>query len=152
MKRTSLLMMVCALVGAVASSAFASGQGTRDEAIALVHKVIEKLKADGPEKTFKSITDKELNDRDLYPFVNEIDGNLLANGLSSTMIGKNLSDVKDPDGKSPGREMSAIAKSGQPGWVDYRWPNPVTKKIEEKSVYVERVGDANYFVAVGVYR
>jgi len=133
------------------ASALGAGQGTRDEAIALVHKVEDRLKADGPEKTFAAITAKEFNDRDLYPFANEIDGVLLANGLSAAMIGKNLAAIKDPNGKSPGEAMNAIAKSGQPGWVDYSWPNPTTKKIESKSVYVEPVAGAKYFIAVGVY-
>jgi signal transduction histidine kinase len=27
------------------------------------------------------------------------------------------------------------------GWVDYKWPNPVTKKIQTKSAYVVKVND-----------
>jgi signal transduction histidine kinase len=114
-------------------------------------KVKERLKADGPEKTFAAVTNKEFNDRDLYPFVNEIDGVLFANGLSAAMIGKSLAAIKDPNGKSPGAEMNEIARSGQPGWVDYSWPNPTTKKIESKSVYVEPVAGTKFFIAVGVY-
>jgi hypothetical protein len=36
------------------------------------------------------------------------------------------------------------------GWVDYKWPNPITNKIEDKSSYVEKMGD--YFVGVGIYK
>lgn len=151
MKRVMIAAAALALAASLAAPAYAAGQGTREEAIALVKKVEERLKTDGPEKTFAAITAKEFNDRDLYPFVNEIDGVLLANGLSSAMIGKNLTAVKDPNGKSPGEEMNAIAKTGKPGWADFSWPDPVTKKIESKSVYVDPVAGANYFVAVGVY-
>jgi len=35
-------------------------------------------------------------------------------------------------------------------WVDYRWLNPVTKTIEDKSAWIERMGE--YFVGVGVYK
>jgi signal transduction histidine kinase len=65
------------------------------------------------------------------------------------MVGKNLIDLKDQDGKFLIRELSDVAKKGN-GWVDYKWPNPLTKLIEAKSSYVERMGD--YFVGVGVYR
>jgi signal transduction histidine kinase len=33
---------------------------------------------------------------------------------------------------------------------DYKWPNPQTNKIKNKSSYVEKMGD--YVVGVGVYR
>ena len=45
--------------------------------------------------------------------------------------------------------MIAIAKGPGNGWVDYKWPNPLSNKIEDKSSYIERMGD--YFVGVGVY-
>ena len=46
--------------------------------------------------------------------------------------------------------MIALAKGPGSGWVDYKWPNPITDKIEDKSSYIEKMGD--YFVGVGVYR
>jgi signal transduction histidine kinase len=153
MKNLSLIAAIWVIAGSISSPdrAAAAGLGTRDEAIALVHKVEERLKTDGKENTLRAITAKEFNDRDLYPFINEIDGVLLANGYSAAMIGKNLSAIKDPTGKSPGQAMNEVAKSGTPGWVDYSWPNPTTKKIEAKSVYVEPVAGTNFFIAVGVY-
>jgi signal transduction histidine kinase len=47
--------------------------------------------------------------------------------------------------------MIAISQGPGSGWVDYKWPNPITNKIEDKTSYVERMG-TNYFVGVGVYR
>jgi signal transduction histidine kinase len=49
------------------------------------------------------------------------------------------------------REFIAVAKNPGQGWVDYKWPNPITNKIEDKSSYVEKLGD-DYWVGVGVYR
>ncbi len=132
--------------------ALAAEHGTRDEAIAMVKRVQIKFKNDGAEAAFKAITnkDKEFNDRDLYPFVYTLDGtNCVAHGANPALVGKNLIDLKDQDGKFLIRELSETAKKGS-GWVDYKWPNPVTKMIESKSSYVERMGD--YFVGVGVYR
>ena len=42
------------------------------------------------------------------------------------------------------------ARTKGSGWYDYKWPNPLTDKIEDKTSYVERMGD--YWVGVGVYR
>ncbi len=50
--------------------------GTRDEAVAMLKRVQEKFKKDGPEATFKAINTKASGfaDRDLYPFVTELTG------------------------------------------------------------------------------
>jgi hypothetical protein len=42
-----------------------------------------------------------------------------------------------------------IAKGSGSGWVHYKWPNTLTNKIEDKTSYVEKMGD-NYYVGVGV--
>lgn len=151
MKRMISTVAVLAILS-LATAPVMAGEGTRDEAVAMVHKVQDRIKADGADKTFDAINAKEFNDRDLYPFVIRFDGNMAADGINKALVGKNLSGVKDPDGKSPGDEMLSMAKSGHGGWVDYSWPNPATKKIEAKSVYVERAGDADFLIAVSVYR
>jgi cytochrome c len=127
--------------------------GSKEEAIAMVKRVQEQFKKDGPEATFKAISDKttkDYHDRDLYPFVYEMSGVNVAHGARPALIGKNLIDLKDQDGKYLIREMVDIAKGPGTGWVDYKWPNPITNKIEDKSSYIEKLG--NYFVGVGIYR
>jgi len=47
-------------------------------------------------------------------------------------------------------EAVAMSKGPGSGWIDYKWPNPLTNKIEDKSSYVEKMGD--YFVGVGIYK
>ena len=127
--------------------------GTKDEALAMVRRVQEKFKKEGPEATFRAINSKApgFADRDLYPFVTELTGLCVANGVTPAVRGKNLIDLKDQDGKFMIQEFVRVAKSpAGHGWVDYRWLNPVTKTIEDKTGYIERMGD--YFVGVGVYR
>ena len=41
------------------------------------------------------------------------------------------------------------SKAGN-GWVDYKWPNPVTKAVESKATYIEKVGDI--LIGSGVYK
>ena len=78
-------------------------------------------------------------------------GLCVAHGARPALIGKNLIDLKDQDGQFLIRDLAAIAQSPGSGWVDYKWPNPLTNKIEDKTSYVEKLG-TNYFVGVGVYR
>ena len=81
---------------------------------------------------------KEFHDRDLYVFIYDMAGVCVAHGARRALIGKNLIDIKDQDGTYLIRRMVEIANGAGSGWVDYRWPNPQTNKIEDKSSYVKR--------------
>ena len=152
----SRIAAVFAIVSALLTAAFPAGAaefGTREEATAMVKRVQAKFKKEGPEAAFQAINNKApgFADRDLYPFVTELTGLCVANGVTPAVRGKNLIDLKDQDGKFMIQEFVRTA-SNPPGhgWVDYRWLNPVTKTIEDKSAWIERMG--YYFVGVGVYR
>jgi cytochrome c len=146
-------IIVAAVVALSASVGLAAEFGTRDEAAAMVKRVEEKFKKDGPEATFKAVNDlsnKEFHDRDLYPFIYDLNGLNVAHGARPALVGKNLISLKDQDGIYLIKEMIGIAQNTGHGWIDYKWPNPLTNRIEDKSSYVAKLG--NYFVGVGIYR
>lgn len=127
--------------------------GTREEAVSMVGRVQAKFLEIGPEATFAMVTDKdsaEFHDRDLYPFIYDMSGVCVAHGAKPVLIGKNLIGLRDQDGKFLIQDMLEIVNTTGSGWYDYKWPNPITNKIEDKSSYVEKMGD--YMVGVGVYR
>jgi cytochrome c len=145
---SSLLgLLLCADVGWADAR-----HGTADEAQALVKKAVAYLKEVGADKAFLAFDDQhgEFVDRDLYIFVRSMDGNTVAHGANVNMIGHTSLDLMDADGKLYNREMIDLAKTKGTGWVDYRWVNPVDKKIERKSSYIERVGE--YVVGAGFYK
>ena len=126
--------------------------GTRDEAVAMVRRVEDMFTKAGADSTFKAVSDKSVatfHDRDLYPFIYDLSGRCVAHDARPALIGKNLLDLKDQDGKYLIREMIGIASGTGFGWVNYKWPNPINNKIEDKTSYVEKMGD--FFVGVGVY-
>ena len=128
--------------------------GTNDEAVAMVKRVQETFKKDGADATFKAVSDpsnKEFHDRDLYAYIYTLSGLCVAHGARPALIGKNLIDIKDQGGNYLVRAHIEIAKGPGSGWVSYKWPNPLTNKIEDKISYVEKMGD-NYFLGVGVYK
>ncbi|HTZ81242.1 MAG TPA: cache domain-containing protein [Stellaceae bacterium] len=134
--------------------ALAAGEhGTADEAKAMVEKAVAYIKQVGPEKAFAAIDDKsnkDFHDRDLYVFVRSMDGNTVAHGANPGLIGHTNLELKDADGKLYNKEMIDTANTKGSGWVDYRWPNPVSHKIEPKSSFVEKAGD--YVVGAGFYK
>jgi TRAP-type uncharacterized transport system substrate-binding protein len=118
----------------------------------MVQRVQEKFKKDGPDATFRAINSGAFNDRDLYPWVHTIDGTLhVANGAFPGIRGKNLHDMKDQDGKFTTQDFMRIATTPPyRGWSDFRWRNPQTNQIDDKSAWVERMGE--YLVGVGIYK
>ena len=89
-------------------------------------------------------------DRDLYLVVYGLDGTVHAHGANEKMIGKNLIDLKDVDGKAFVKERVELAKSKGTFWQDYKFTNPVTKKIEPKAMYCEKLDEA--VVCGGIYK
>jgi signal transduction histidine kinase len=133
--------------------ALAVDKATPDEAVAMVKKAVAMIKADGKERTFVAIADTAnpaFHDRDLYIYVYDLNGVALAHGNNPKMVGKPLIGLKDNEGKSMIKEMVDLAKTKGKGWVDFKWPNPVTKTVESKSGYVEKVDDM--LVGSGIYK
>ena len=141
------------LTTVLAFGAFAQDHGTKDEAKALVTEALVHIKKVGAAKAYKDFTsDKaQLSKKDLYVVVQGDDGVVLAHATNEKLVGKNLFDAKDQNGKLFVRELVDTCKKGE-GWVDYDWANPVTKKVEGKSSYIKRIPGAEAGVLVGVYR
>jgi cytochrome c len=145
---------ICLSLGALvlAAPALAADSGTPAQAMALVKKAGDYLKANGKEKAYAEFSNPagSFKDRDLYIMVYDLNGVNMAHGANPKMIGKELLDLKDADGVPIIREFIKTAKGSGKGWVDYKWPNPVTKAIESKSTYVERFGDV--LIGCGIYK
>jgi len=116
---------------------------TADEAKALVEKAVAHVKDVGEEQAFKDFTNKDGGyvEGELYVFCYSPDVTLVAIGGNPGMVGKNLRNLKDPDGKEASYELVQMGIEHGSGWVDYKWPNPTTKKIQTKSAYVIKVND-----------
>ena len=134
-----------------AQLANAADTGSKEDAVKMVKRVQEMFHRAGPQATFAAVTakDRQFHDRDLYPFIYGLSGINVAHGAKPELVGKNLLDFQDENGKFLIRDMIEVALGPGRGWVDYRWSNPTTGKIEDKSAYVEKMGD--YLVGVGVY-
>ena len=147
-------LLLIALCGAfIAGLGFAGEKrGTAAEAEALVKKAVASVKANGKEKAFAEFSNPKgkFVEGDLYIFVYDLEGKCLAHGGNPKMIGKDLIDLKDADGKAFVRERVEIAKSKGKGWQNYKWNNPVVNKIEDKTAYIEKCDDV--IIGSGAYK
>ena len=133
-----------------------NGQADHLKCYGIAYWILEKgisfVKANGKLKGYAEISNKsgQFVDRDLYLVVYGLDGTVHAHGANDKMIGKNLIDLKDIDGKEFVRERVQLARSKGTFWQDYKFTNPTNKKIEPKSMYCETMDDA--VLCGGVYK
>ena len=141
-------VLACIAGGVMAKAEFA----TKEEAVAMVKKGVTFIKGNGKEKGYAEITNKkgQFTDRDLYLVVYGLDGTVHAHGANEKQVGRNLIDLKDIDGKPFVQERVDLAKSKGTFWQDYKFTNPVTKKVEPKQMYCEKLDET--VVCGGVYK
>ena len=151
MKKVLAAILINLLLVSFALAAGAD-KGSANEAKTMVEKAAALIKSDGKDKAFAEFTNKKgkFIDRDLYIFVVDFSGLTLAHGGNEKLVGKDMSELKDADGKFFIKEFIELAKTKGTGWVDYKWANPVTNKIEPKSTYIQKVD--NYFLGCGIYK
>lgn len=146
------IFTLAVVLAGLASPALAEDRGTADEALQMLERAHAHFKAVGPEQAYKDFSSKspDWHDRDLYLFCFDRNSVTLAHGANEKLLGKNLAELKDPDGKFFVAELVKAGLSGG-GWVDYRWPNPVTKKIEAKSSNAKQFGEDSV-CGIGIYK
>jgi cytochrome c len=137
---------------AMQAQAVAADNGTAAEAIALVKKAADYMKANGKEKAYAEFSNPKgaFKDRDLYIMVYDMNGVNRAHGANPKLIGKDLIDLKDADGNPIIKSFVETGKTKGKGWIDYKWPNPVSKAIESKSTYIEKHDDV--LIGAGIYK
>ncbi|MBT3146554.1 MULTISPECIES: methyl-accepting chemotaxis protein [Neptunomonas] len=87
---------------------------------------------------------------DGYIFVYSYDGVNVVNGPKQTLEGKNLIDLKDPDGVPIIKELISAAKSGG-GYVNYKWAKPSKEMDVAKLSYADSIDEFKWMIGTGFY-
>jgi signal transduction histidine kinase len=122
----------------------------KDLARSIVRKAIHFYKANGKGKTIEAINGGKFRKGELYVFAYSMEGVLIAHPVNKSLIGKNLLDIPDDAGRLFRKDIVEKAKSSGTGWVDYKYKNPKTDKVEDKVTYIKRVDDIIF--CCGVYK
>ena len=152
LKRPFYLAFFMVVLCGFALPAIAEDFGSAAEAQAMVDKAAAFLKAQGKEKALAEFSNPkgQFIDRDLYIIAYTLDGTRLAHPYNPKLIGKSVADAVDFDGKPYGKEIIDLVKSKDKGWVDYKFTDPVTKKLADKSLFILKVGDV--MLGCGIYK
>lgn len=153
MNPTRRAVSAMALAALCTFPVFSQERGTRAEAKAMADAAFEHIQRVGAEKAYEDFTfDKaKWTKKDLYVMVFDGKGVGLAHGTNAKMVGKDMSALKDANGRQLLAGLLGAANSGGT-WYDYEWQDPVTKKLAGKSTYVRKLPLADGFVGVGIYR
>ncbi len=149
MRKLFSAVLVAVFVVSFAAVSFAA---STDEAKTMVDNAIAFLKANGKEKTIAEVGNQKgrFVKGDVYVVILDMSGNMLAHPYNPKLVGKNMLEVPDTDGKMFRKEQNELAKTKGSGWVDFKYKNPVTNKVEQKTSYIKREGDLLF--VCGVYK
>lgn len=149
-KKVIISIFMCLFV--VNSVYAAEKRGTPTDAKQLMEKAVAYVKANGEKKALEEFSNRKgkFVKGDLYVFAYSPKAVLLANPMFPDIVGKDLYNKTDAEGKRFRQVIVDTANTYGSGMVDYMYMNPVTKKKELKVVYFQKVG--NLIVCCGAYR
>lgn len=157
-----LTMMVCALL-CLCPGVFADPESSQEaDAIQLLQLAQQYLQTHGVEASIVEFNrlDSPFNVKsainpygDMYLFTLDSKGYQRVHGKNPKIRNKVMLEMRDIDGVyliSLMVEACFNSKDGK-GWVEYRWPHPITKTVQKKRGYVEKVKDADFCIGTGIY-
>ena len=151
MTKHSVIALVIGLMGVFLCTGLSYASG-KDDAKALVKQAAAFVKYQGKGKALAEISKPKgtFDKGELYVFAYDLQGVMVAHPKNPTLIGKNLIDVPDSDGKLFRKEIVEKARLKGSGWVDYLYLNPETNEVEHKTTYLLKVGDI--ILCCGAYK
>ena len=90
-------------------------------------------------------------DNDNYFWVNDYEPKMIMHPIKPALNGKNLANVKDPDGVALFIEMVKVVKANNGGFVPYKWPKPGAEQPVDKIAYVKGFAPWQLIVGSGAY-
>jgi hypothetical protein len=139
---------------AVAASAQAQRNGTPAEAKQMVQEALVHIKEVGLAAAVVDFNEPvgRWHRKEIYIFCYKMDGTCMCMGANKSLVGENLKDFKNQDGRRPVGLMLDMVNSKGEGWVDYQWLHPQTKRPQEKHAYVIKIPGYDGLIGAGVYR
>jgi len=152
MKKIATILTVCALGLVFVSGALCEERASKKDATDMVKKAVAAFKQKG-EKAFVEFTapSKTFTLKDLYVVAYDTTGKCLAHGQNAKLVGNSLIELKDADGKEFVKERVELVKTKDNFWQEYKFTDPLTKRILPKEAYCEKA-NATTIICGGVYK
>ncbi|HYD30696.1 MAG TPA: cache domain-containing protein [Azospirillaceae bacterium] len=150
MIKTVGALIVCLMM---ATSAHAqTTKPTQEDAKRITEQAADLIAAKGIEEAGKIFNqDGDFKYGEIYVNVINTKGNWVVYPPKPALVGNSVLAFADPDGKKLGQAILDTGLQGE-GWVEYRWKNPASDKIEPKITYVKKVPGQDFITYVGIYK
>ena len=146
----ALLLIAPPLMMAAPARAQGYGIGTPVEAKRMVEHAVDFLRANGEDKALQEFNKRngKFQWRDLYVFAYDQQG-VMRGHPNPDLIGKNMLDHPDINGKLFRKDIIEIASVRGSAWVDYTYINPRTRQEETKITFCAK--EAALILCCGAY-
>ena len=121
------------------------------DAKAMLDKAVAHYQSAGRKQALADFSARKapFGDRDLYVVCLGAGGIVTAHGGYPAYVGQSADALKDASGKPLGSSIWTLGSTKGAGTIEYPMTNPVTNAVEQKTSYVQKVGDD--VCAVGAY-
>ncbi len=151
MRKTWIILAASAMAAASLTAQ------TRDQAKAFVKQAVEFAKKNPREKFLEEVSGvkgqfhfNKGQNNDLYIFVYDLEGKVLAHGVRRELVGVVRWTAKDPDGKPWIQDWTRLVKEKGSGWIEYKELNPAqNNKVMKKASFVELFN--GLVIGAGIY-
>ncbi|MBP33023.1 cache domain-containing protein [Methylobacterium sp.] len=86
-----------------------------------------------------------------YFWINDLQPRMIMHPTKPDLDGKDLSAMRDPNGKALFREMVEVVTANGAGFVPYQWPKPGAEQPIDKISYVKGFAPWGWVIGSGVY-
>jgi len=160
--RKVIVLALVVMVNVVLAASVMSQSAIKDECVALCKDAAKFINEKGFYPAIAEINNKDgmFVTKNTYVFMMDLEGHLLAHPFNPQFIGRDITGVKDMNGKLFNQESIAIAKTKGEGWSEYMYPTPEElkkptafkeKKFSKKLSYVYRIPGKDLMVIAGFF-
>ena len=103
------------------------------------------------EKIKQVINDTRHDNGQGYFWLQDLDSKMVLHPISPKLNGKDLSTLKDSNGKLFFKEISDVVKRNNEGIINYYWPKPGFNKPQLKISYAKIFKPYNWVIGTGTY-
>jgi cytochrome c len=143
-----------ALVAAAMVFAMANVRAeTPEEARALLEAAITEVKAKGTDAAAREFNaGGKWHRGPLYVVLMRFDNVVIGHSSNAKLIGKNMSEAKDANGKLFVRDITEAHRSKDVVETHFRWANPATKQIGDAVAYSRRVPGQDMWLSATLFK
>lgn len=118
----------------------------------MVNEAVEFANVNGKDATVAEINkaDGKFVKGDFYVFAYDINAIIMAHPVNPGLIGKNLLEVPDANGELFRKDIVELAQTQGTGWVDFKYKNPRSNELEDKTTFFKKTGDL--IISCSVYK